>query len=86
MSIEDVKATIRAGNTAANAGKEILEQVSVDTMATEQLARYTVTGSGDEDAEDCVEKLAEAVRETGHTTTWFKRAVEHADAYLAKLG
>ncbi|MFY1690815.1 hypothetical protein [Plantactinospora sp. WMMB782] len=86
MTVNEVKETIRAGNQAARESMTILEQVGAEADSAAGLARLTIRGSQDRDAQDGLRILESLGREVELALRRIDAAVDHADAYLKTLG
>lgn len=86
MSISDVKAVIQAGIQASTEGGIQFKKAVHEAAEGSQLARHTVNGSHADEVEESLAALTAAAREVEQTGRRFKKAVDHADAYLRQLG
>lgn len=86
MDIDGLKATIRAGNSAAEAGAKTLARVASEVADAAELARRTIHDSRNENAQTALNRLVEVEREVERTLRRFDAAIQHADAYLRVIG
>ncbi|GAB3141271.1 hypothetical protein GCM10027290_13670 [Micromonospora sonneratiae] len=86
MSIGDVKATIRAGNEAAEDAVATFKQAVRRAAEADGLARRTVDGSQAEEVQEALKALTAAEIEINRTLRRYKAAVDRANAYLIRLG
>ncbi|MGW0432018.1 hypothetical protein ACWDV4_05670 [Micromonospora sp. NPDC003197] len=86
MSIDDVKATIRAGNHAVEQGKATFRAAVIAAAEAEGLARQTLHDSRDDEAQEALAALKNAAAEVNQTVRRFGNAIDHADAYMKALG
>jgi len=85
MSVDDVKATIRAGNEAVESGGDTFKAAASGAASAEQLGRHTLEGSQADEVREALTALAEAATEVDRTLRRYRAALDHANAYLAKL-
>jgi hypothetical protein len=86
MSIDEVKATIRAGEQALDEARTTMERVGAELAEATGLALAVLTGTEHELAGKARSTLAEAQREIELTLRRLAGAREHARRYTAALG
>jgi phosphate uptake regulator len=86
VTIEQVKATIRAGNDATEHCGETLRRAAANAAETTQLARQTVHDSTHDEVEAALNLLDKIAREVELTLRQLTTATDHANRYLAELG
>jgi len=86
MTVHDVKATIRSGNTFAEESSKMLRQVKDRLTETAILAHETLHNSHDQDVDAGLQLLVRVERTLDETIEILREAVGHAETFTRDLG
>jgi hypothetical protein len=86
MSIGDVKAAVRQGIHAIDAGRHTIDTVAADTADATSIAGYTVFDSKHLEVQKAMSCLREVAREVELTNRRIDASVEAANDFLKALG